>query len=112
MTTQIRRLIELTDLLAFELRCRQCSTTMAFPLEKIPGDGKLRNCPNCHADWLASPSIAEKLTDALANLARLRAALEERKADPLGFGLHIEIRDTPSMFGVPAHWVGESVRVK
>lgn len=94
MTVQRRRLIELRDILAIELRCRDCGTTLGMPPGKVPSVDRMAQCPNCREDWL-DKQLAEKFAAALEALAALRRDLEARKEAPHGVDLHLEVSDDP-----------------
>lgn len=96
MTVQHRRLIELSDIAAIELRCKACGTTLGFRLGQLPDIRKLASCPNCRREWFADKdSLAEQFEDAMAAVAKLRDSIQDREQRPEGFSLAVEVADDP-----------------
>lgn len=94
MTTQMKRYIELSDVLTLKLDCKACGSVLQVPLSRnmsAPEERlKLDRCPMCLAEWASlngstyQPSIA-KFSSALKELARIM------ESEVLGFDLWIEI---------------------
>lgn len=96
MTSQVRKYIELADILTLRLDCRDCGSSLTIPISRDlmarEEAFKLNDCPVCRAAWatinnsMYQPIIAE-FTD---KLKRLKGAMESA---PLGFRLLLEISD-------------------
>jgi hypothetical protein len=105
MTVQIKRFIELSDILALRFTCKNCGVTLSFPIE----DNKLKRdnlnnqfldvCPGCRHAWadLAGSTYEPVIVRAAVALNRLREVLYGDPPTPLGFSLSLEI--TPELAG-------------
>jgi hypothetical protein len=49
MTSEIRTLIELSDIMGIEIECPECHLTIAYPMAKLVR--MVANCPHCNQDW-------------------------------------------------------------
>lgn len=95
MTKQTKHYIELTDILALRLECKQCHAALTL----LPGDIEnriLSVCPSCHYSWavLSETSYAALFSEFASALGRLTRTLYGHKQmppAPLGFTLTLEI---------------------
>lgn len=60
MTSELRTLIDLADVLGLEFECAQCGGTVLQPLHGNSHRKKLYHCPVCGAPWYPT----ERSTDA------------------------------------------------
>ena len=100
MTTQTKKFIEPSDILALRFECKSCGSELLISslrdISKREEYGKLNDCPVCCKPWASiggstcEPTIAEFLTA----LNKLRGMLGTHQgAFPAGFSLMIEIKD-------------------
>lgn len=101
MTIQTKHFIELSDLLALRLVCKECGATLTLLLsdEKLAtGENRpqmfLSDCPVCHHNWaeIGGSSYEPLIRRATASLHKLKELLHGEAAAPLGFALTLEIR--------------------
>ena len=78
MTSQTKQFIELSDLLAFRLECKQCGSSLLISFRKI---GTLPlTCANCTADWFDNPdSPARSAISQFLSMARKLGGLLEKQ---------------------------------
>jgi hypothetical protein len=91
MTTQTKRYIELSDILAFRCECKKCGVALTLPVAKDVGESILK-CPRCGKAWTRfDDSTHEILVNEFAEKTQqLASALSF-----MGFNLTLEIRDEP-----------------
>lgn len=65
MTSEVRTLIELTDILGLEIDCQACHARFVYPLSSARK--AIHKCPNCNENWF----ITERSTDAPKQLLEL-----------------------------------------
>ena len=59
MTSEVRTVIELSDITGIEFECHKCRARMVYPVEDAP----LRltsKCPNCFEPWLVLPDRPQR----------------------------------------------------
>jgi len=99
MTTQTKKFIELSDILALRFECKECHSELLISslrdISKREQQGKLNTCPVCRKEWASvngstcELAIAEFLTE----LNKLRGLLGTHQgAFPAGFSLTVEIK--------------------
>jgi hypothetical protein len=100
MTTQTKRFIELSDILALRFECKECHSELLVSslqdISKREELGKLNNCPVCRKPWASISGSTCELTIAefLTALNKLRGLIgTHRDAFPAGFVLTVEIKD-------------------
>jgi hypothetical protein len=77
VTSDVRVLIELGDLIGLELECPSCQAKVLYPLAKTY-DRIIPNCPNCNEMWFAPqpkmpqfPSPMEQVQRFITKLAEI-----------------------------------------
>jgi hypothetical protein len=93
MTGQTKHFIEVTDIIALRLLCKECHAELSVPIDKNIRVKSLRACPNCNAPWTwreesSIEPIVQKVVDAINGLG---AAIGPDRF-PLGCLLRLEIR--------------------
>lgn len=98
MTTQTKKFIELSDILALRFECKECHSELLVSslqdISKRNEQGKLSNCPVCRRPWASISGSTCELTIAefLTSLNRLRGMIGTHEgAFPAGFSLTVEI---------------------
>jgi hypothetical protein len=51
MTSEIRTLIDIAEIVGVEFKCKHCGAQVLYPIEKLDPERLLRNCPNCKEEW-------------------------------------------------------------
>ena len=91
MTSQTKKYIEFSDILAVRCECKHdnCRTSLSVPLEGISGK-ELRYCPKCSESWvdLGSSSFEQLFTELASKIRRINEAQVH-----LGCAITLEIRD-------------------
>lgn len=101
MTSQTKKFIELSDILAVKCECRnpECKTTLILPIESgtgqvysllNPNNEVFDHCPNCGKAWavFGDSSFAREIQRALQQLNRLNEL-----QDKLGCSLTLEVKE-------------------
>lgn len=91
MTSQTKKFIEVSDILALRCECRhgKCRTSLTIPVEDVSGR-EMRLCPTCKESWaqLLESSYESLITEFVEKLRKLKEAEKH-----LGCGLTLEIKD-------------------
>jgi hypothetical protein len=96
MTSQIRKLIELADILALNLKCKSCGSSLAIPASRDMTTreemGKLASCPVCRRAWanLNGSTYEPAIYEFTGALNKLRSIITTA---PLGFEMTLQISD-------------------
>jgi hypothetical protein len=96
MTTEIKKFIELEDVLSLRLECKGCHSELIISsgrdLRKSEEQGKLSDCPVCRKPWASVNGSSCEITIArfLESLNALRGTL---KTFPVGFSLTLEVKN-------------------
>ncbi|MDE2103736.1 MAG: hypothetical protein KGL39_41245 [Patescibacteria group bacterium] len=80
MTMRAQHYIEVSDILAIRLECKNCGASVSFPIAKDLRFEALNACPNCSAPWLgfpASSTITPAVSDFAAAIAKTASVLKE-----------------------------------
>jgi hypothetical protein len=97
MTSQTKKFIELTDILAFRFRCKVdgCGAELRLPLTaNYTRDRCADMCPNCGANWLAIENGG--ITSSTAqSLERIVKHMQEILRWPGQFELTLEVEAEP-----------------
>ena len=94
MTSQQKRMIELSDLVAFCVTCKGCGVSLSIPALASVKDKRLERCPSCDDIWMTPiTGSVRKFVDFKNALTSLRSSIEGGKAD--GFSLTLEIASDP-----------------
>jgi transcription elongation factor Elf1 len=100
MTTQTKRFIELSDILALRFECKECHSELLVSslqdISKRDEQGKLNNCPVCRKPWasIGGSTCELAIAEFLTALNKLRGMLGiHQGAFPAGFSLTVEIKD-------------------
>jgi hypothetical protein len=80
MTSEVRTLIEFTDIIGIEFECPKCAAKILYPLDKHY-DRLLSLCPNCDQTWFdtndrihpAEPQVIDQVTNLIAHFRKLVA---------------------------------------
>lgn len=97
MTTQTKKLINLSDILAFNFACKGCGTSLSISPKEYLGSrrgGVLGECPVCGRHWAqAGGSTCEPtIQKFIESLDRLCQTLEGKESSfPAGFVMSLEI---------------------
>jgi hypothetical protein len=78
MTKQVKQYIEISDIIGVRFECKQCHTSVSYPLSERFNLGKLTDCPSCGATWVfdpLGPSIAQEIANATESLKTLAHVL-------------------------------------
>lgn len=94
MTQVLKQFIELDDVIALRVECSHCKASLTLPLNsvsfKIP-----QMCPSCQSDWYEGYGNGRNMGDVIASFVaevkRLRRALEDKSPVTLGFTLDLEV---------------------
>lgn len=93
MTSQQKRMIELSDLVAFCFTCKKCGTCLSIPVASELQEDKPNRCPSCNEQWKASNM------DSIARFAEFKFSLN-KLSESIGeydrFTLMLEIASDPS----------------
>jgi len=97
MTSQTKKFIEFSDILAFRFRCQGqgCGAELTLPLQaNFSRDRGADKCPNCGADWLlvSSGSSGSSVAQLLERIAQ---SMEQISQWPGRFELTLEVRPDP-----------------
>ena len=100
MTTQTRKFIELSDVLALHFECKDkdCKTTLTVSASQALKDGTLSNCPVCNQSWAVVNGGGCELTikEFLRAFQKLQRTLSgEPEAFRAGFLLRLELKEEP-----------------
>lgn len=92
MTSQQKRTIELSDLIAFCFACKKCGTSLSIPVASELQEDRPNRCPSCNEQWKASN------VDSIARFSEFKFALKKLN-ESLGeydrFTFSIEIASAP-----------------
>lgn len=95
MTHQQKRMLEISDLMAFCLTCKECGVSLSIPASANLKTERPAKCPSCDEVWM-TPS-----TGSMARLLEFKEALMKLKAsignfgEKDGFSVMIEIASDP-----------------
>jgi transcription elongation factor Elf1 len=98
MTTQPKRFIEWSDILALRFECKDCGSELLISslrdLSKREEQGKLSNCPVCRKPWASvNGSTCElAIAEFLSALNKVRGLIGSQGTFPAGFSMTIEIK--------------------
>jgi hypothetical protein len=96
MTEEIKKFIELSDVLSLKLTCKHCVSELSIPSSRDmlrPEErGKLNDCPVCGRNWATVNESSCEITIAkfVDALNQLRGTL---KNFPAGFSFMLEIKN-------------------
>ena len=99
MTSQTKRFIELSDVLALHFECKRCKATLTVPILREELRTALKSCPNCREDWavINGSSYALMFEQFVEQLNKIRNVLNGRPpevpAAPVGFSFSLEIKE-------------------
>ena len=98
MTSQTKKFIELSDVLALHFECKSpdCKATLTISSLQNLKDGTLYACPVCKQSWAVVNGGGCELTikDFLAAFQKLRHTLSgEPGSFPAGFVLRLELKE-------------------
>jgi len=106
VTSQTRKFIDLSDVLALKLDCKACKSSLTIPIARDlmarEEAFKLNDCPMCRTAWIAvnNSSYHAVLAEFTDKLKRLQGALDTA---PWGFTLVLELKEEPkTSVSVPA----------
>lgn len=51
MTSEIRTLVDITDIAGVEFKCKHCGAQILYPIGRLETDRLVRVCPNCKEEW-------------------------------------------------------------
>ena len=71
MTHQQKRMIELSDILAFCFTCKKCGTFLSIPAASELQEDRPTRCPSCNEQWKASTM------DSIARFSEFKFALKK-----------------------------------
>lgn len=92
MTIEVKKLIELTDLLAIQMTCVECGAAVTLPLahcHTIP-----KACGNCAAAWVSFEQKTDAAIDELLQAIKRVTRLTERR--PFRFAFQVAVEPKPS----------------
>jgi hypothetical protein len=99
MTTQTKRFIELSDILALRFECKHCGCELLISslhdMSKREEQGKLNDCPVCRKPWASvnGSTCESAIAEVLSSLNKLRRLIgTHQDAFPAGFALTVEIK--------------------
>jgi len=99
MTSQTKKFIELSDILAFHFRCKRenCGTELSVPLQTTFGRHQVADsCPNCGSDWLVvNTGISGSGSSIAPALDKIAAYINEISRWPGNFELTLELKPDP-----------------
>jgi hypothetical protein len=55
MTSQQKRTIEISDLVAFCFTCKQCGVSLSIPISATLKNDRPSRCPSCDEQWATYP---------------------------------------------------------
>jgi Zn-finger nucleic acid-binding protein len=94
MTIQQKRMIELSDILAFQLICKECGVSLSIPVSSNLKNERPSKCPSCDEVWMTPVTGSiRKLLDLKEVLISLKSSIGNGSADR--FNLMIEISSDP-----------------
>jgi hypothetical protein len=82
MTSEMRTLIEMTDIVGIEFECRNCKAKILYPLEKHY-ERLSESCPNCRDPWFAPDTANPRATPAADEVKKIFATLHKVAESPL-----------------------------
>ncbi len=99
MTSQSRKFIELSDILALNFTCKHCKSAISVLLgeyQKKKREGVIGHCPVCSNPWARISGATcelnvERFVEGIIDMERTLGA--QPGAFPAGFSLTIEIKD-------------------
>jgi Zn finger protein HypA/HybF involved in hydrogenase expression len=92
MTSQTKKFIEISDVKAVQMKCKDCGAVLTLPIEKAINVSRLFVCPHCQRPWVRLPQGAtaelavKECIDAIRTMADI---LNGQQFD--GFSLTLEI---------------------
>jgi hypothetical protein len=99
MTTQTKKFLELSDILALRFECKKCGSELLISslrdISNRDEQGKLSNCPVCRNPWasVGGSTCELAIAEFLTVLNKLRGMLGTHEgAFPAGFALTVEIK--------------------
>ena len=98
MTSETKKYIELTDVLAFRFRCtgEKCGAELTLPLRSnFSKDHSVDKCPNCGADWLLISNGSGGGSSNSPLLERIAESIKQLLEWPGRFKLTVEIKPDP-----------------
>ena len=99
MTSQTKKFIELSDILAFRFRCKKenCGTELSVPLQTNFGRHEVADsCPNCGSAWLVvNTGIAGSGSSIAPALDKIVTHINELSKWLGNFELTLEVKSEP-----------------
>jgi hypothetical protein len=100
VTTQTKKLIELSDILALHFKCKHNDCKAALTISALHDlrTGTLYSCPVCKESWALVNGSGCELTikDFLCAFQKLQSTLSDKSgAFPAGFALRLEVKEEP-----------------
>jgi predicted Zn-ribbon and HTH transcriptional regulator len=94
MTSQQKRMIEFSDLVAFCFTCKECGVSLSIPASANLKNERPSKCPSCDEVWMTpSTGSVARFLEFKEALLKLRVSIENDKTN--GFILAIEISPDP-----------------
>lgn len=104
MTTQIKRFIELGDIIALRIDCRHCGASISLLVSRAIELERVRACPSCGRPWLNLPTGSNIEPVVKGCIAAIKETVDTlrsweqqmRAAGFEGFALALEIKTAPA----------------
>jgi hypothetical protein len=96
VTSQTKKFIELSDIVALRFSCNHCGASLSLSLLKDVREDRLRQCPNCYQPWAQMPSgssIELTIAKFVDDLKKLNDVLVSGYFS--GFLMALELKEEP-----------------
>ncbi len=96
MTVQIKRFVEMCEMVAMRFECVSCEATLSLSFAKEIDVKRLLVCPNCERPWIRLPSGGTAELTIQECVKKIRELNNFINTDPpKGFRLSIEVKRLP-----------------
>jgi len=99
MTSQTKKFIEFSDIVAVRFRCKSddCGAELSLPLQaKFSRDHKADKCPNCGSAWLLVPTNGSSGSSIAPSLERVAQCIHDLSKWPGNFEITLEVKLDPN----------------